>query len=563
MNGSQAILQLLAEAGVEYFFGNPGTTELPLTDALVDHPQIQYIMGLQEVPVMAMADGYAMASRRVGVVNLHISCGLGNGMGMLYNAYREGTPLVVTAGQTDRRLAFEEPILWSDMVRVARPWTKWAAEVQRTADIPAAIRRAVQTALMPPTGPVFLSLPMDVQTEECEFSDLSPPKPLNARIRPPLEELQRASRLLAEAKNPGILVGSRVLESGAVNELVRVAELLGAPAISEAGTTHGRLGFPCDHPLSAPCLPLWSPEVRERLAEYDVLLVAGMDLFRQYVYHEPSCPLPEHIRLVHLDADPWQLGKNHPVEVGLVGDYQAGLAELGELLAAAQSPAQKAAAKARGESRRQEHLKLRQALDAQIAAEASIRPLTSATLMSSLARAMPPRTAVIEEAVTTTCTYLERLGAITDPSGYFGHRGWALGWGLGCAIGVKLAWPDRPVLAVLGEGASMYGIQGLWTAARYKIPVTFVIANNAQYQILKVGARSAGLPNALAGKFLGMDLAGPEVDLVAIARGLGVEAMRVTDPEELTERVRESLVGDVPRLFDVPIQRGTPPRLNY
>jgi len=563
MNGSQAILKLLADAGVEYLFGNPGTTELPLTDALVDHPQIQYILALQEVPVMAIADGYSMASRRVGVVNLHISCGLGNAMGMLYNAFREGTPLVVTAGQTDRRLAFEEPILWSDMVRVARPWTKWAAEVQRTADIPAAIRRAVQTALTPPTGPVFLSIPMDVQMEECAFADLSPPKPLNTRVRPPLDELRRAARVLAEAKKPGILVGSRVVESGGVAELVRIAELLGAPAMSEAGTTHGRLSFPCDHPLSAPCLPLWSPEVRDRLAEYDVLLVAGMDLFRQYVYHEPSCPMPEHIRLVHLDADPWQLGKNHPVEVGLIGDYQTGLAELGELLASTMTSDQASAAKVRGQQRQAQHRQFRTSLDAQIAAEADTRPLTPATLMSSLAKAMPPRTAVIEEAVTTTCTFLERLGAITDPTGYFGHRGWALGWGLGCAIGVKLAWPDRPVLAVLGEGASMYGVQGLWTAARYKIPVTFVIANNAQYQILKIGARSAGLPQAMAGKFLGMDLAGPEVDMVGLARSLGVEAIRITDPDELTARVRESLTSNVPRLFDVPIQRGTPSRLNY
>src|SRR5882762_1988472 len=151
-SGIHALVQMLADAGVRYIFGNPGTTELPLNDALVDDPRIQYILGLQEVPVMAMADGYAMASRSLGVVNLHISCGLGNAMGMLYNAYREGTPLLVTAGQQDRRLKFEEPILWGDLVSVARPWTKWAVEVQRIEDLPSAVRRAVQLALTPPTG---------------------------------------------------------------------------------------------------------------------------------------------------------------------------------------------------------------------------------------------------------------------------------------------------------------------------------------------------------------------------------------------------------------------------
>jgi benzoylformate decarboxylase len=562
ISGCEAMLHLLAETGVRYLFGNPGSTELPLSDALVDHPRIKYILGLQEVPVMGIAEGYAQASRSPGVVNLHISCGLGNGMGMLYNAYRAGTPLIVTAGQQDRRLKFEEPILWSDMVRVAQPWTKWAAEVERVEDLPRAIRRAVQTALMPPTGPVFLSIPVDVQSERAEL-DLTPPQPINPQVRPPETELRRAAKLLAEAKNPAILVGSRVVEADGVAELVELAELLGVPVISEPGTTHGRLSFPCDHPLSAPGLPLWSPEIKERLNEFDVLFAVGMDVFRLYVYFEPAWAVPEHVRLIHLDQNPWELGKNYPTEVCLAGDPKVGLRELATLLKGLQSPEQKEAARLRTQRRTEIHDRLRESLLAQVAAERSERPLTSLTIMESLARALPPNVAVIEEAVTTTGTYLERLGAIKDPSGYFGHRGWALGWGLGCSIGVKLAWPDRPVLAVLGDGASLYSIQGLWTAARYQIPVTFVICNNAQYQILKIGAKGMDLPQAKAGRFVGMDLVNPEVDMVALARSFGVEAERITEADELTEKVRESLQGNVPRLFDVPIQRKTPGRLEY
>src|SRR5579871_6450921 len=193
--GTQAFLQMLAQAGVPYIFGNPGTTELPLVDELALDTRLSYILGLQEVPVMAIADGYAMASGNLGVVNLHISCGLGNGMGMLYNAYREGTPLLVTAGQQDRRLMFEEPILWSNMVEVARPWTKWAVEVNRLADLPAAMRRAMQTALTPPTGPVFLSLPIDLQSEIADL-DLAPATPLDMRVRPPAAAVQRAAEVL-------------------------------------------------------------------------------------------------------------------------------------------------------------------------------------------------------------------------------------------------------------------------------------------------------------------------------------------------------------------------------
>ncbi len=560
--GTQAFLQMLHDAGVRFIFGNPGTTELPLVDELGLDDRLEYILGLQEVPVMAMADGYAMASGRLGVVNLHISCGLGNGMGMLYNAYREGTPLLVTAGQQDRRLVFEEPILAGDMVTVARPWTKYAVEVQRLADLPAALRRAIQTALTPPTGPVFLSLPVDLQSEVGEL-DLTPARPLDTRVRPPLGALREAAQVLAGAENPGILVGSRTVEADAVSPLVRIAELLGAPVISESGTTHGRLGFPPDHPLAAPGLPLWSPQIRDRLAEFDVLFVVGMDLLRQYVYHEPARAIPEHVRLVHLDPDPWQLGKNYPLEVGLIGDLKAGLEELTLLLDAALSPETRNAAMRRFERRAAQHEEVRAGLRRHAEEVALERPLAPLALMGTLARVLPPDVAVVEEAVTTTNTYLERLGALHNFSGYFGHRGWALGWGLGCAIGVQLAWPNRPVLAILGEGAALYGIQGLWSAAHYHLPVTFVIANNAQYQILKTGARQMGLPAAEAGRYVGLDLVEPEVDLVGLARSLGIAACRVTEPDELADRVRESLAGDRPQLFDVPIRRTVPGALAY
>jgi benzoylformate decarboxylase len=209
------------------------------------------------------------------------------------------------------------------------------------------------------------------------------------------------------------------------------------------------------------------------------------------------------------------------------------------------------------------HRAARGALRAAAARERDARPMTPLTLMSSLADILPPDIAVVEEAVTTTNTTFERLGALQNTTGYFGHRGWALGWGLGVAIGAKLAWPERPVLALLGEGAAGYGMQGLWSAARYQIPVTFVICNNAQYQILKIGAQGLQLPQALAGQYEGLDLVAPEVDFVGLAQALGVEALRVSEPEELRERVRGSFERDRPLLIDVPLARETPNRLQY
>ncbi|MGE0755411.1 MAG: thiamine pyrophosphate-binding protein [Pirellulaceae bacterium] len=561
--GIQAFLELLAGFGVRYIFGNPGTTELPLNDALVDDARFRYVLGLQEVPVMAMADGYAMASRGLGVVNLHISCGLGNAMGMLYNAYREGTPLLVTAGQQDRRLKFEEPILWGEMTSIARPWTKWSVEVDRVADLPQALRRAAQTALTPPTGPVFLSLPLDVQLESSDSLDLTPIRVVDPRVRPPQAALQRAAEVLLEARHPAILAGSRVTETDAMAELVAVAERLGAPVFTESGTTHGRLAFPSTHPLNGQGLPLWSPEVRERLAPFDVVLVTGMDLLRQYVYFEPARPIPEHVRLVHLDEDPWQLGKNYPVEVGVIGHTKVTLAELAQQLDQLATPVTREQVRERTARHTAEHDAARAKLQARIEVERHERPLTPLTLMATLAAVLPDDVAVVEEAVTTTNTTFERLGVLKNTTGYFGHRGWALGWGLGVSLGAKLAWPERPVLALLGEGAAMYGIQGLWSAARYRIPVTFVICNNAQYQILKIGGKGIQLPRALAGRYEGLDLVHPEVDFIGLAQSLGVPAYHVADPEELADRVRDSLVHQRLALFNVPIRREVQSRLNY
>ncbi len=560
-SGVEAFLELLSNAGVRYLFGNPGTTELPFSDAVPRDARWQYILGLQEVPVMATADGYAMASRSLGVVNLHASCGLGNGMGMLYNAYREGTPLLVTAGQQDRRLKFEEPILTSDLAGVARPWTKWSAEVERVADLPAALRRAIQTALTPPTGPVFLAIPLDVQMEIAEL-DVSAPAPLDASTRPSAAALDAAAELLLSARNPAILAGGRIVERDAVEPLGRLAELLGAPILGESGTTHGRLAISPDHPLYGGCLPLWSYEVRERLAGYDVLFVTGMDLLRQYLYHEPRA-IPEGAKIVQLDEDPWQLGKNYPLAVGLLGSTREGLTELCQRIEKRGPPGQREEALARGAALEGRHIGAREELWRKADEEKAARPLTPLAFMASVARALPRDAAVIEEAVTTTNTALERLGALRNATGYFGHRGWTLGWGLGCAVGVKLAWPERPVLATGGDGAAMYGIQALWTAARYRIPVTFVIPNNAQYQILKVGAKGMGLPAAVEGRFEGMDIVGPEIDFVGLAQSLGVSARRVTEADELSEAVRRALEGTVPQLIEAPITREVPGRLEY
>lgn len=555
MLGIEAFLEVLAAADVDSIFGNPGSTELPLSDALASDSRFRYIFGLHEGPLTAMGDGYAMASGKPGVVCVHISCGVGNAMGMLYNAYSAGSPLLLVAGQQDRRLRLGEPVLAGDTVAVTRPWTKWSYEVQRVEDVPQAVRRALQTMLTPPAGPVFLSLPVDVQLEAAEGLDLSPPHIPDRRVRPPQEALRRAAELLAGASKPAVLAGSRVTEAGAVQELVALAEQLGAPVLAEQQTSHGRLPMPAGHPLYGGSLPLWGPEVHEALSEFDIILVVGMDLLRLYIHQEPPPPIPKQVRLIHLDADPWQIGKNYPVEVGLVGDPKAGLAELAWLLPEFQSAEQAAVAAQRLDAHAAQREAGHQALLAEIESQRKQRPMTPYAFMGALARVLPPDAAVVEEAVTTHQYLLERLGVMKDPDGYIAHRGWALGWGLGCAVGVKLAWPDRPAVALSGDGAAMYGIQALWTAAHHRIPVVFIIANNAQYKILKVSGDVMQLPQMVQRNYLAMDLVDPEIDFVGLARSLGIQAQRVTEPEELSEQVQDAFAGTEPILLDVIVDR--------
>lgn len=552
--GIDAFLAELEKAGVSRIFGNPGTTELPLNDTLIDDDRFEYVLGLHEGPVMAMADGYAMASRSLGVVNLHASCGLGNAMGQLYNAFREHTPLLVTAGQQDRRLRVEDPILAGDLVAVATPWTKYAAEVQRVEDLGPVLRRAIRAALTPPHGPVFVSLPIDVQLELCP-PDSTPTGWIDSRVRPPQAVVERAVELLENARAPVILAGSRVCDRDAFAAVAELAERLGAPVFQESTANHGRLGLASDHPLRAGILPLWSPDVRKRLQSFDAAVVVGMDLMRQYVYFEPANPLPESLTVIHLDEDSEVLGKNVPTELGVLGDIResltalnAGLPREGAFVDAAQH---------RGADWRSQIAAERNALRDRIAADREQlddgAPLPPHVVMGAVADALPADAAVVEEAVTTTNGTLEQLGALRQPDGYFAQRGWTLGWGVGCAIGAKFAWPERSVAAIIGDGSFMYGAPALWTAARHRLPLVVVLCNNRSYAILKSGGQTMKLPQATQSRFLAMDLDQPQIEFAALARSIGAAGIHVDSATDLTEAIRTGFQAEGPTLIEVPI----------
>lgn len=550
MLGKHALAEMLVAEGVEYIFGNPGTSETPFLDGLQDYPQLRYVQALQEGTAVGMADGYARATGKPAFANIHIAGGLANGISGLYNAFRGGTPLVLTAGNSDTRMLISEPVLSGDLVEMTEQYTKWSVEIRHASDIPVAIRRAFKEAKTPPTGPVFVSFPWNTLDEEIEF-DAQPSSEGYFRIRPDTSAVARATELLASAENPVIVVGDRVAQAGAVEQVVQVAEQTGARVVA---TSYSEVNFPTAHPQWGGMLNLNSPATARQFENADVVLAVGTDVFASFLYVDVPFLKPD-VRLIHMDSNYWEIEKNYPTEVGILADPAAGLADLAESLdgnmtgsqreAAATRAATLAAARQRDAERYQERIK----------ANWDNRPMPVERMMHELADAVPPDTIIADEAVTSRPA-LNRAFDFEKPGDIYGIRGGALGWAMPGALGVKLAHPDRPVLAVVGDGASMYTVQALWTASRYNIPVVYAICNNQAYRILKVNME-VYLRDMLDDRerdsdYVGMDFAN-RLDLAMMAQAMGVHGERVEDPVEIGPAIQRAFESGKPALLDISI----------
>ncbi len=554
MSGKRAFLDLLRQEGVEMVFGNPGTTELPLMDAFAVEHDIRYVLGLQEAALMAMADGYAQASGKLAVLNLHVAPGLGNAMGMLYDAQKAGSPILVTTGQQDLDYVVTEPILWADLPTLARPFVKWAAEVHRVSDLPRLVHRAAKTALAPPTGPVFLSLPGDILKDEGEI-DMQAPTRVAPRIRGDAAAVAAAAEILAQAKHPVIYAGDAVAQSHAHAELVELAELLGAPVYAEF--VPSRATFPSSHPLFRGATARSQAAVRQALDAHDVLFSVGGDLFTWSLPSKVE-PMPPGMRLIHLDTDPWEIGKNYPAEAAILGDPKATLPELTAAIRERMTSGARGAARDRLKTASDVSMAEREALKAKARSLATQTPVQALALLNAIGEMLPRDAVVIEEAL-SSAPGIRSLIRSDDPQSYFGLRGGGIGWGLPAAIGAKLALPDRPVVALIGDGSAMYTIQALWTAAHYKIPVIIVILNNTSYRILKQRLHALRGHAEQVDAYVGMELIDPPVDFVGLARSLGVEAQRAKTVHEATDLVAQGLKGNASLLIDVELDRAFKP----
>jgi benzoylformate decarboxylase len=555
MNVAVVLMEILKSSGVRYLFGNPGTTELPFLDALPDS-SLDYVLGLQEATAVAAADGYAQASGQAGVVNVHVAPGLANSLSILHNAARAKSPLVVTAGQQDTRFLMHEPILTGDLARMAEQFTKWSHEIRRPEDAPVALRRALKVALTPPTGPVFLSMPMDLMGPAVDDGGMPPP-PIAAKNRPEPAAVLHAAELLAGASNPIIIAGDGVARAAAVAELTALAELLGARVHGEP--VYRRMSFPGTHALWRGGLFPSPAGVRRALEECDALLIVGANVFTWFL-HTEGTPFPRGLRVVQIDDDPWEIGRSYPVTLGIAADPRAALAELTGVLRGKLTEKDKAAAASRIEKIGAARGEMVKRVNAAARGEAERVPIGQAHLMHTLASLLPDDAIVVDESATSLPFVLRYMPFVT-PGSFFGSKTGTLGWGMGAAIGVQLGSPGRKVVATIGDGSVMYAPQALWTAAHYGLPITYVVPNNSSYAILKSGMLSLDLASAKRGIYPGMDLVSPEIDYAGLARSLGVRAERVEKPGELRDVLAACLAAPGPSLVDVAIDRGFKPML--
>jgi len=546
--GRSAFLRLLEAEGVEYLFGNPGTTELAIMQALGEQRQLRYVLGLQEAIVVAMADGYARASNRLAACNVHVAPGLGNAMGALFNAKWYGSPLLITAGQQEQGHGLMEPLLYDPLVPIAQPMVKWAVEVTRVQDLPRIVHRAAKIATTPPTGPVFISLPGDILDAEAAL-DLGKPTRVDAANRPSDQTLQRLAGRLLEARAPVLIAGHELSTYDALAEAAELAELLGAAVFQQ--TVPYSAQYLSEHPAFLGALTRNQQQVRGALEPYDTLMFLGADVLRMSVFNRVD-PLPEGTSVLQIGERDWELGKNYPAELAIKANVKETLRALLPLVRAKRSPERAAQATRKlAELSSQNWTAKRQRLMQEMQSAASATPIDPRFLMMRISETLSTDAVVVEEGVTSTLSLLSFL-PLRDAHSYHGLASGGIGFAMAGAIGVSLALPGRPVVAIVGDGSAMYSIQALWTAAHLKLPITYVIANNRSYRILK--ERLRGRQESAA--FIGMDLRDPEIDFVHLAESLGVPARRVTVASDIVPTLRAASAGSSPSLIDVSVADG-------
>jgi benzoylformate decarboxylase len=521
-----ATYEFMRRRGMTTMFGNPGSTELPMLAEFPD--DFTYVLGLQEAVVVGMADGYAQASARPTIVNLHTAPGVGNAMGGIFNAQANKSPLVITAGQQARSLMTLQANLTNrDAARMPHPLVKWSYEPPRAEDVPHALARATHLAALPPAGPVFVSIPMDdwaAEVDEGAVAHQTSRTVSGRAVADPAVVRDLAARV-SDAGNPVLVAGPDVDASGGWDAAVALAVRQRLPVWAIPAPGGGRIGFPESHPNFIGILPPAIGPLSETLAGHDLVLVVGASVFSYY----PNIPgplLPEGAALVAITSDPDEAARA-PMGDAVVADVALTLEALLEQV---------------GESDRD-------APEPRPAPEPAPEsdPISPSTAVAALGEVFPEEGIVVLESPSATLALRNQL-RLSKPGSYYFGAGGGLGFGLSASLGVQLAQPERPVVCVIGEGSAQYAIQAFWSAVAYDVPVTFLVLRNEEYAILKWFASMEEVEGAP-----GLDL--PRLDVAGVASGYGVSARRVGDGE-LRDALAQAIASDRPELVEVRVAPG-------
>ena len=548
MTGKQALLEMLKAEGVEYIFGNPGTSEGPIIDILGDYPEFRYILTLQESVAMGMGEAYARATGRASFVSLHVDSGLANGIALMLDALNTGTPMVVTSANYDARKVNET---MTDLANLVRPVTKWSVELTLPDQIPSVMRRAFNEANSHPKGPVYVGFSSNALEGMAEMN-IVPSRPVYDTSHPSPEGIAEAASLLLNASRPMMLVGDRLAEDGALDEAVAVAELLGLPVYQARGA---EVAFPTTHEQFMGNLSLRVGEQRAVLQRVDLALAVGADPFEELFYWGDVI-LPPDARLIHIDPSPGQIGRSEPTDVGIISHCRPALSDLAVALRERLSPGDFAEIEARKQAVVAEKQGSRDAFEASAAEKWNHKPMTPARMMAELSAAIPDNAVVVDDSISNRGVMRHYFQG-QRPGDLRAFRGQSIGGGIGATMGAQCAYPDRPVFGVIGDGSAMMTIQGLWTAANDNIPCVFVICNNGMYRVLKTNFNVyqqdvLGLPETSGGRLLYSDFGTP-FDMAAIANSMGVHGERITDPSEIKPAVERAMASGKPALLDVVI----------
>ncbi len=558
MRGRQVFFETLLAHGVDRIFGNPGTTESPLLDSLLDYPQLKYIVHLHEGVAVGAANFYAQASGKTGFVNLHVAPGLGNGIGMIYSALKNNAPIVITAGQQDTRIRLRDPVLGHDLAAMAAPVTKWSVQVESADELGPILQRAFKVANEAPAGPVFVALPINVMEQETKVPAGKPAQVFTAS-RPDPAGIEAMSRLIIAAKSPTIVAGDDVARAGAGKTLEKLVERIGASVWFEG--LRGRNSFPTDHPAYRGTLAFDAPGIAKQFADNDLVLLVGGPFFEE-VWYGPGSPFSAGCKVLQIEAAPPRMAYNFAVDAGVIADVDASL----EALWQATTGINGAAARAREDAFRAQKQADDAAQKARVEKAWSRTPTSMARVMAELKAASPNNVIVVDETITANLDLFKTF-TFAGADDYYSGRGGGIGQGVAGALGVAVAEPGRPILCLSGDGSSMYSIQALWTAAHHDLPIVFVILANREYRVLKHNIdayrarfdvpafRRGSAESALSNKpYMHMDLSGPTLGFVDLAKGMGVAGTHVTEAEDIQRAVAAAFKSGKPHLIEIEIE---------